>query len=27
MYIKVHTQNLLHIVADSKKLFACPHGS
>ena len=27
MYIKLHTNGLSHIVADSKKLFTCVHGS
>ena len=27
MYIKLYTNGLSHIVADSKKLFTCPHGS
>ena len=27
MYIKLHTNGLSHIVADSKKLFTCAHGS
>ena len=27
MYIKLHVNGLSHIVADSKKLFTCVHGS
>lgn len=27
MYIKLYTNGLSHIVADSKKLFTCVHGS